>query len=113
MILTTRMRPCPTAAFSRPFAIISGFAPIGHHGGLLLRGPKYHPIWVSVGINVVAGRSIAEVNAAVKSAVLAFLSPLPPEGKEQLDSQAALLTTPQDAQVQKGWPLRNRWRTSN
>jgi hypothetical protein len=73
---------------------------------VFLRGPNYHPIWVSVGINVVAGKSIAEVTANVKTAVLQFLSPLPPDGKEQIDSQAALLTTPQDAQSQKGWPLR-------
>lgn len=73
---------------------------------VFLRGPNYHPIWVSVGLNVVVGKSIAEVTANVKAALLQFLSPLPPNGVEQLDSQAALLTTPQDAQSQKGWPLR-------
>jgi hypothetical protein len=73
---------------------------------VFLRGANYRPIWVSVGINVVAGNSIAEVNAAVKAALLRFLSPLPPAGKEALDSQATFLSAPQPDENQKGWPLR-------
>jgi hypothetical protein len=42
-----------------------------------LRGPAYKPIWLSVGIDVVAGVSVAEVRDAVRSALLAFLAPLP------------------------------------
>ena len=42
-----------------------------------LRGPAYKPIWLSVGIDVVAGVSIAEVRDAVRAALLAFLAPLP------------------------------------
>ena len=44
---------------------------------LFLRGPNYIEIWVSVGINVVAGVSIAQVREAVKQELLDFLSPLP------------------------------------
>ncbi|HEV2801601.1 MAG TPA: baseplate J/gp47 family protein [Pyrinomonadaceae bacterium] len=73
---------------------------------VFLRGPEYIPIWVSVGISVVAGTSVAEVREAVKLALLQFLSPLPPAGLPVLDTQAAFLTTPQYAAAQQGWPLR-------
>jgi hypothetical protein len=42
-----------------------------------LRGPAYKPIWLSVGIDVVAGVSVAAVRDAVRAALLAFLAPLP------------------------------------
>jgi hypothetical protein len=61
---------------------------------------------VSVGINVVAGSSIAEVREAVKKSVLDFLSPLRQSQAAQLDNQAAFLQTPEYAYMQKGWPLR-------
>ena len=73
---------------------------------LILRGPVYKPVWVSVGINVVAGTSIAEVREAVKQSVLDFLSPLRQSQAAQLDNQAAFLQTPEYAYMQKGWPLR-------
>jgi predicted phage baseplate assembly protein len=44
---------------------------------LFLRGPNYIEIWVSIGINVRAGFSIAQVREAVKQELLDFLSPLP------------------------------------
>jgi hypothetical protein len=73
---------------------------------LILRGPVYKPIWVSVGINVVAGSAIAEVREAVKKSLLDFLSPLRQSQAAQLDNQAAFLRTPEYAYMQKGWPLR-------
>ena len=73
---------------------------------LILRGPVYKSIWVSVGINVVAGASIAEVREAVKKSLLNFLSPLRQSQAAQLDNQAAFLRTPEYAYMQKGWPLR-------
>lgn len=73
---------------------------------VFLRGPEYIPIWVSVGLSVVAGTSVAQVREAVKLALLQFLSPLPPSGVPVLETQAALLTTPQYAATQNGWPLR-------
>lgn len=72
---------------------------------VFLRGPRYRKLWVSVGIVVDAGRSIAEVTQAVKDDLLKFLSPLP-------QSPAALCDAPEsnasDATVEKhcGWPLR-------
>jgi predicted phage baseplate assembly protein len=43
---------------------------------LHLRGPVYEPVWVSVGIDLVAGRATGPVREDVKGAVRAFLSPL-------------------------------------
>ncbi|HYN84768.1 MAG TPA: baseplate J/gp47 family protein [Pyrinomonadaceae bacterium] len=63
-----------------------------------LRGPVYKGIWVTIGINVIAGVSIAEVREAVKSAVLEFLAPLPADPTVILDTQAA--------DTSRGWPLR-------
>jgi hypothetical protein len=58
---------------------------------LYLRGPFYKPIWISVGINVIAGVAIAEVREAVRRALLDFLAPI--------NRTNANLTS------QKGWPL--------
>ncbi|GAP64385.1 hypothetical protein ARMA_2808 [Ardenticatena maritima] len=41
-----------------------------------VRGPIYKRLWVSVGVNVIAGRDIAPVHDAVRQAVRTFLSPL-------------------------------------
>ena len=73
---------------------------------VFLRGPDYAPIWVSVGVNVVAGFSIAEVVAGVKSELLNFLSPLPADRSQLLESEAPFLSAPQFADPQRGWPLR-------
>jgi hypothetical protein len=73
---------------------------------VFLRGPEYVSVWVSIGISVVAGTSVAQVREAVKLALLQFLSPLPPAGVPVLETQAAFLTTPQYAAAQNGWPLR-------
>jgi hypothetical protein len=72
---------------------------------VFLRGPAYKPIWISIGIDVVAGVSVAPVREAVKQAILAFLSPLPATPEAPLDAQA-LLSAPQYAATQRGWPLR-------
>src|SRR5262249_11413559 len=73
---------------------------------LFLRGPTYKQIWVSAGINVVAGVSIADVREAVKQALLLFLAPLPSSSTELLDNQVTLLTAPSYGSMKKGWPLR-------
>jgi hypothetical protein len=73
---------------------------------LFLRGPVYKGIWVSIGINVVAGVSVAEARESVKRAVLQFLSPLPPDPAVILETQTALASTPQYADMSRGWPLR-------
>jgi hypothetical protein len=48
---------------------------------VFLRGPAYTPIWISVGLDVVAGASIPQVREDVKKRLLAFLAPLPPVGE--------------------------------
>ena len=56
---------------------------------VFLRGPTYTPIWITVGIDVVAGASIPQVREDVRKRLLAFLAPLPAEGEPD-----------------GGWPLR-------
>lgn len=56
---------------------------------VFLRPPNYVRLWVSVGLNIVAGFAAATVREAVKAALLQYLSPLPdPSG------------------ASGGWPLR-------
>jgi len=71
---------------------------------LFLKGPVYKGIWVSVGINVIAGVATAEVREAVKQALLDFLAPLSKSAGTIGDSLTSL-TTPAYASAQKGWPL--------
>jgi hypothetical protein len=75
---------------------------------VILRGPVYKPIWVSVGITVVAGMAVPEVRDAVTAALRAFLSPLPPDGVQTLEDVTTVLRAPQRAERRKGWPLRKR-----
>jgi hypothetical protein len=70
---------------------------------LFLRGPVYKQIWISAGINVVAGVAIAEVREAVKQALLDFLAPL--AKSSGVDDSLISLTTPSYASAQNGWPL--------
>jgi hypothetical protein len=55
---------------------------------VFVRGPTYTPIWITIGIDVVAGASIPQVREDVKQRLLGFLRPLPPENE-----------------VDGGWPL--------
>jgi hypothetical protein len=64
---------------------------------VFLRGPVYKQIWISIGINVESGRSIAEVREAVKSRLLQFLSPLVGGPEASPDHSG---------DVDRGWPLR-------
>ncbi len=70
---------------------------------LYLRGPIYKPIWISAGINVVAGVATAEVREAVKRALLDFLAPV--NRSSTLSDDLTSLTSPTFALRQKGWPL--------
>ena len=49
---------------------------------VFVRGPVYTPVWITVGIDVVAGASIPQVRDDVKARLLAFLRPLPPDGED-------------------------------
>lgn len=73
---------------------------------LFLRGPEYKDIWVTVGMNVVAGTAIATVREAVKQALLQFLAPLNQAQAGLLNDPASTLNSPQYAGAQNGWPLR-------
>jgi hypothetical protein len=44
---------------------------------VLLRGPAYAGVWISVGLELHAGQGVAEVRERVKAALKAFLAPLP------------------------------------
>jgi predicted phage baseplate assembly protein len=68
---------------------------------IFLRGPVYKPIWISVGINVVAEKSVAEVREAVKQALLDFLAPLNPTAADSLIDQ-----TGEQEEINNGWRLR-------
>jgi hypothetical protein len=69
---------------------------------VFVRGPIYKPIWISIGINVSTGTSIAQVREAVKSALVAFLSPLPTT--IQLDDTVPILSAQQPFNPNQGWP---------
>src|SRR6185503_9123898 len=70
---------------------------------IYLRGAVYKPVWISVGINIVAGVATAEVREAVKRALLDFLAPI--VSATGLTDSLTSLTTPAYASAQKGWPL--------
>jgi hypothetical protein len=73
---------------------------------LYLRGPEYKQLWVSVGINVVAGAQAAVVREAVKVALLEYLAPLRASAAGQLEDTSLSLASPEVALMRKGWPLR-------
>jgi hypothetical protein len=74
---------------------------------LFLNGPEYQPIWVSVGINVVAGYnfSTADVREAVKQQIKGFLAPFNTDA-DPLPTDTTLLATPDAPEASNGWPLR-------
>ncbi len=67
---------------------------------VFVRGPAYKKIWISVGINVVAGVSVAQVRESVKKAILEYLSPLPQEADTSVNVTQSVSTR------RSGWPLR-------
>jgi hypothetical protein len=74
---------------------------------LFLSAPQYIPVWISVGLKVVAGASVAVVRVAVKQALQQFLSPLPVAPDGALGGSQPLLSTPSDpgTGTDQGWPL--------
>jgi hypothetical protein len=68
---------------------------------LVLRGAVYKGIWISIGIERVAGASVAATCEAVRKRLRSFLSPLPPQGFA--GQQAPLYGQP--ALGRRGWPL--------
>ena len=71
---------------------------------LVIRGPDYVGIWISVGIELAGGYGAAEVAAAVTARLTAFLSPLPAPGTS-LDVLIPPLFGPEPDPELAGWPL--------
>jgi hypothetical protein len=72
---------------------------------VFLRGADYVPVWISVGVDVEGGRSIAEVVRAVDAALRTALAVLPPTGQGGVPAELALFSPPAGAPP-RGWPLR-------
>ena len=70
---------------------------------LILRGPIYKGVWISVGIEVAGGVSIAETIDAVKARLRAYLSPLPV--RSDFASTEVPLYGPETDPALRGWPL--------
>jgi hypothetical protein len=70
---------------------------------LILRGPIYKGLWISVGIEVAGGVSIAETVDAVKAQLCAYLSPLPVSS--DFASTEVPLYGPETDPALRGWPL--------
>ena len=71
---------------------------------LLLRGPEYVGIWISIGVKVDAGFNESQVTEAVKQDIVKFLAPFTSGGREQLPDteQVVLGTAPPQS---NGWKL--------
>jgi hypothetical protein len=73
---------------------------------LILRGPTYKGIWISVGLDVTSGFSVADVTDAVRQQLREFLAPIAPAAEAGFAAQVGqLLGTPPSAST-RGWPLR-------
>ena len=70
---------------------------------LVVRGPDYKGIWISVGIEAAAGFSVAQVIDDVKRRLREVLAPVGPAGATPRD---APLFTPRVDDPARGWPLR-------
>ncbi len=70
---------------------------------LVLRGPDYVGIWISIGIEVAGGYAVAEVVEAVKKRIKAYLSPLPAPATPM--PQLPMLYGPDIDPALRGWPL--------
>ncbi|MEA3015842.1 MAG: hypothetical protein QOI38_564, partial [Sphingomonadales bacterium] len=70
---------------------------------LVVRGPIYKGIWISVGIETIGGASIAETSEAVRQRLREVLTPL--STADFADQQGPLYGPPPTPE-QRGWPLR-------
>jgi hypothetical protein len=83
---------------------------------VFLQGPQYVDIWVSIGIDVQAGESVAGIRDAVRSAVSDFLSPMSrltiaeeEAWQERLKREGETVSGEALEEVfaqRRGWPLR-------
>jgi hypothetical protein len=70
---------------------------------LVLRGPEYVGIWISIGIEVAGGHAVSEVTEGVKARIKAYLSPLAAPGVAM--PQLPMLYGPDIDPALRGWPL--------
>lgn len=73
---------------------------------IFLRGPVYKGIWISVGINVVAEKSAAEVRGAVKKELLNFLAPIDFSAESLVGINDGFQLAEQSFETPNGWRLR-------
>ncbi|KRA60339.1 hypothetical protein ASD79_08885 [Caulobacter sp. Root655] len=71
---------------------------------LVLRGANYRGLWISIGVEVAGGASVAQTVEAVRKRIRAYLSPLPPTGAGVADLQGQLFGPAPDPAL-RGWPL--------
>jgi hypothetical protein len=62
-------------------------------------------VWVSIGIDVEAGRSFAVVREDVRKALMRFLAPVDLEAPDWFEAEAATLAQDLSSHPQRGWPL--------
>jgi hypothetical protein len=72
---------------------------------VFLRGPDYVDLWISIGIDVEAGRSFSIVRDAVRDALMRFLAPIDPEAPDWFEEQPSTLAQDLSSHPQRGWPL--------
>ena len=72
---------------------------------VFLRGPDYVDLWISIGIDVEAGRSFAVVREDVRKALTRFLAPVDLEAPDWFEAEAATLAEDLSSHPQRGWPL--------
>jgi predicted phage baseplate assembly protein len=72
---------------------------------VFLRGPEYVDLWLSVGVDVEAGRSVAVVREEVRAALTRFLAPVDPDAPDWFEEAPASLAEDLTAHPQRGWPL--------
>ncbi len=70
---------------------------------LVVRGPVYKGLWISVGVEIAAGFAIAEVVEAVKARLRAWLAPVGPNGAQPRETA---LFNARAVDPSRGWPLR-------
>ncbi|UXH79167.1 baseplate J/gp47 family protein [Roseateles amylovorans] len=70
---------------------------------LVVRGPVYKGLWISVGVETAAGFAIAEVVDAVKARLRAWLAPVGPNGDQPRETP---LFSARSVDPARGWPLR-------
>ncbi|MEP6925801.1 MAG: baseplate J/gp47 family protein [Pyrinomonadaceae bacterium] len=73
---------------------------------IIVTAPVYKPIWISIGINVVASYAVSEVREAVKKVLTEYLAPLGKDGVNLSGDQILLLTAPERVRQNRGWRLR-------